>query len=97
MLQGGGITLELTLVQFFRPRFSRYGFHRNRPSPEKLHYSVAEYPPGWGGGGGRLPKKDRYGCEASVKSRPGKISPRNLISGKKVPENLKTEQVFMKF
>ena len=36
-----------------------------------------------GGGGGRLLYKGRYGCTASAKPMPGKISPKNLISGEK--------------
>ena len=35
------------------------------------------------GGGGRLPNRDRYGCAASAKPRPGKISPKNLMPGQK--------------
>ena len=34
-------------------------------------------------GGGGLPNKCRYGCAASAKPRPGKISPRNLMPGQK--------------
>ena len=35
------------------------------------------------GGGGGLPNKGRYGCAASAKPRPGKISPKNLMPGQK--------------
>ena len=42
------------------------------------------------GGGERLPNKRRYGCAASAKPKPGKISPRNLMPGQKVPKNLMT-------
>ena len=38
---------------------------------------------GGGGGGGGLPNKGRYGCVASAKPRPAKISPKNLIPGQK--------------
>ena len=34
-----------------------------------------------GGGVGRLPNKDRYGCVVSAKPRPGKISQKNLMPG----------------
>ena len=33
--------------------------------------------------GGGLPNKGRYGCAASAKPRPGKISPKNLMPGQK--------------
>ena len=36
-----------------------------------------------GGGGGRLPNKGRYGCAASAKRRPGKISQKNLMPWQK--------------
>ena len=35
------------------------------------------------GGGGRLPNKVRYGCAPGAKTRPGKISPKNLMPGQK--------------
>ena len=31
----------------------------------------------------RLPNKGRYGCAASAKPRPGKISPNNLMPGQR--------------
>ena len=34
-------------------------------------------------GGGQLPSKCRYGCAANAKSRSGKISQKNLMSGQK--------------
>ena len=52
---------------------------------------------GGGGGGRRLPNKGRYGCAASAKPRPGKISQKNLMPGQKVPQNRMTGQVFMTF
>ena len=33
--------------------------------------------------GGRLPNKGRYGCAASAKPRPGKISSKNLMPRQK--------------
>ena len=39
----------------------------------------------------------RYGCAASAKPRPSKISTKNLMPEQKVPINLITGQVFMNF
>ena len=51
--------------------------------------------PGRGRGGGWLPNKGWYGCAASAKPRPGKISQKNLMPRQKVPKNLMSGQVFM--
>ena len=50
-----------------------------------------------GGGGGRLPNKGRYGCVASAKPSPGKISRKNLMPGQITAKNLMTRQVFITF
>ena len=50
-----------------------------------------------GGGGGRLPNKSRYGCVASAKPSPGKISQKNLMPGQITAKNLMTRQVFITF
>ena len=55
-------------------------------------HRISEYP-----SGGGLPNKGRFGCAAVAKSSPGKVSLSSLISCKKCPKNLITEQVFMKF
>ena len=57
-----------------------------------MYHIISEYSLGEGGRG--LPNKGRYGCATSAEFRPCKISPRNLISGKKCPKNLMTDQVF---
>ena len=39
-------------------------------------------------GGGQLPNKSRYGCVASAKPSPGKISQKNLMPGQITAKNL---------
>ena len=53
----------------------------------------------WGGGGEgeQILYKSRYRYAASAQSRLDKISPKNLIPRQKVPQNVMTSQVFMKF
>ena len=48
-------------------------------------------------GGGGLPNKGRYGCVASAKPSPGKISRKNLMPGQITAKNLMTRQVFITF
>ena len=50
--------------------------------------------PRGGGGGGRLPNNCRYGCAASAKPRPGKISPKNLMPGQKSAQKLNDRASF---
>ena len=49
------------------------------------------------GGGGDFPNKGMYGCVASAKPSPGKISRKNLMHGQITAKNLMTRQVFITF
>ena len=45
--------------------------------------------------GGRLPDKGMYGCAPSAKPRPGKISLKILMPGKKVPRKPNDRESFL--